>query len=206
MSRISRAARDKWAMKKWYTVYASSAFGYAELGMIPADEDKKVIGRVMEVSFYDITKDISQLPIKLKFQIVKVIGDKAYTQFKQFELSRDYIRSLVRRGTTRVDAIQDVVTKDNVELRVMTMVVTVKRIKTSQERAIRKIMFEIVDQKASELDFDEFIQEAVLGRIAAEIQAKAKVIYPIKKAEVRKIKVLTSIDQIPLKLPQEVSA
>ncbi|HDI31718.1 MAG TPA: 30S ribosomal protein S3ae [Thermofilum sp.] len=205
-SRSSRAARDKWVAKKWFTVLASSAFGFAELGLIPANDEKSLIGRTMEVSFYDITKDISQLPIKLRFQIVKVDGDIAYTQFKGFELTRDYIRSIVRRGTSRVDAIKDIVTKDGIELRVMTMAVTQNRVKTSQERAIRRIMFEIIDEKAKNLIFDEFVQESVLGRIAAEIQARAKEIYPIKKAEVRKIKVLTSVYEIPLKTPEKATA
>jgi len=204
-SRSARAARDRWATKKWFTVYASSAFGFAELGMVPANSEESLLGRVVEVSFYDITKDISQLPIKLKFQIVRVDGDRAYTQFKGFELSRDYIRSLVRRGTTRVDAIQDVVTKDGVELRVMTMVVTQHRVKTSQEKAIRKIMFEVVESKAKELEFDEFVQESVLGRIAAELEVRAKKIYPVRKAEVRKIKVLTPTFQIPLKMPAQAA-
>ncbi len=199
--RSSRAARDKWMMKKWFTVLASSAFGFAELGVVPANDEKSMIGRTIEVSFYDITKDISQLPIKLKFQVVKVDGDVAYTQFKGFELTNDYIRSLVRRGTSRIDAIRDVVTKDGVRLRVMAMAVTQNRVKTSQKRAIRKIMFEIIDEKAKELTFDEFIQEAVLGRIAAEIEARARKIYPLKKAEVRKIKVLTPTFEIPLKTP-----
>ena len=203
MSSRSRAARDKWTLKRWFTVLASSAFGFAELGLIPANDEKSIIGRTMEVSFYDITKDISQLPIKLKFQIVKADGDTAYTQFKGFELTRDYIRSIVRRGTSRVDAIKDITTKDGVRLRVMTMAVTQNRVKTSQMKAIRKIMFEIIDEKAKALNFDEFIQESVLGRIATEIQARAKKIYPIKKAEVRKIKVLTPTYEIPLKTPEK---
>jgi len=201
LSKLSKVARDKWAAKKWFTVYASHAFGFAELGVIPANSEKHLLGRVMEVSFYDITKDVSQLPIKLKFQIVKVDGDKAYTQFKGFELSGDYIRSLVRRGTTRIDAIVNVVTKDGVKMRVMAMTITMHRVKTSQEKAIRRIMTEVLLEKASQLTFDEYVQESVLGIIAQEIFNRAKKIYPLKKVEVRKIKVLTPTFQIPLKTP-----
>lgn len=205
MSSRARGARDKWAAKKWFRVLASSAFGYAELGVVPANDEKSLLGRTMEVSFYNITKDPAQLAIKLKFQIVKVDGNIAYTQFKGFELTRDYIRSLVRRGRSRVDAILDVTTSDGVKLRIMAMAVTMRRVKTSQERAIREIMFDIIEEKASKLDFDSFVQEAVLGQIAGEIMVRAKKIYPLYKAEVRKIKVLTPTFEIPLKLPQQVS-
>ncbi len=198
----ARRARDKWAAKQWFRVLAPSTFGFAEIGLIPANDPDSLIGRTVEISFYDISKDITQLQIKLKFQIVDVEGDTAYTQLKLYELTRDYIRSIVRRGTSRIDAIKDIETKDGVRLRVMTMAVTQNRVKTSQKKAIRKIMFEIIDEKAKDLTFDEFIQQSVLGNIAAEIEVRAKKIYPLKKAEVRKIKVLTPTYEIPLKKPQ----
>ncbi len=200
----SRKAKDKWALKKWVRVLAPKAFGFAELGMIPANEPESTIGRTVEVSFYDITKDVSQLHIKLKFQIVKVEDSTAYTQLKLMELTRDYIRSLVRRGTSRIDAIIDVETKDGVKLRVMGMAVTVNRVKTSQKKAIRKIMFQIISEKANQLDFDTFVQQAVLGNIASEIEIHAKKIYPLKKAEIRKIKVLTPTFEIPLVKPENI--
>ncbi len=203
MSSRARTARDKWAAKKWFKVVASSAFGFADLGYIPANDEKSLIGRTIQISFYYITKDPAQLPIKLKFQIVKVEGDLAYTQFKGYELTRDYIRSLVRRGRSRVDAIKDITTVDGVEMRVAALAVTMRRVKTSQERAIRKIMFEIIEEKSQKLDFDSFVQEAVLGQIASEIMVRAKKIYPLHKAEIRKIKVLTPTYEIPLKLPSK---
>ncbi|AKG38891.1 MAG: 30S ribosomal protein S3ae [Infirmifilum sp.] len=200
----TRKTRDKWAMKSWVRVLAPKAFGFADLGSIPANEPEKTIGRTVEVSFYDITKDPSQLHIKLKFQIVKVEGTTAYTQLKLMELTRDYIRSLVRRGTSRIDAIIDVQTKDGVKLRVMGMAVTITRVKTSQRKAIRKIMFQLIEEKASQLDFDTFIQQAVLGNIASEIEVNARKIYPLKKAEIRKIKVLTNTFEIPLTKPESL--
>lgn len=200
----TRKTRDKWAMKKWVRVLAPKAFGFADLGSIPANEPENALGRTVEVSFYDITKDPSQLHIKLKFQIVKVEDTTAYTQLKLMELTRDYIRSLVRRGTSRIDAILDVETKDGVKLRVMAMAVTISRVKASQKKAIRKIMFQLIEEKASQLDFDTFVQQAVLGNIASEIEVNARKIYPLKKAEVRKIKVLTSPFEIPLSKPEGI--
>lgn len=198
--------KDKWSMKKWIKVLAPKAFGFANLGLIPADEPEKALGRTVEVSFYDITKDVSQLHIKLKFQIVKVDDGIALTQLKLMEMTRDYIRSLVRRGTSRVDAILDVQTKDGVKMRVMALAVTVSRIKTSQKKAIRRIMFDIISEKAASLDFDTFVQQAVIGTMATEMQMQAKKIYPIKKVEVYKIKVLTPTTEIPLALPEQVLA
>ncbi|MEM1508741.1 MAG: 30S ribosomal protein S3ae [Thermofilaceae archaeon] len=190
--KTARQVRSKWETKKWFTVIAPSTFGYAELGLIPASEEKNIIGRTMEISFYDITKDISQLPIKLRFKIVKVSeDDKAYTQLKQIEITRDYIRSLVRRGTSRIDTIKDIETKDGAKLRIMCMIITQSRIKASQKKALRKIILNLLDEKISEMTFDELIQEIVLGKLTIELEIIAKKIYPIKKAEVRKVKILS---------------
>ncbi|MCC6003197.1 MAG: 30S ribosomal protein S3ae [Thermofilum sp.] len=199
-------AKDKWSMKKWVRVLAPKSFGFANIGLIPADEPERCVGRTVEVSFYDITKDVSQLHIKLRFQVVRVDNGVALTQLKLLEVTRDYIRSLVRRGTSRVDAIIDVQTKDGIKLRVMCMAVTITRINTSQKKAIRKIMFQIIEEKASQLDFETFVQQAVLGAIAADIQLQAKKIYPIKKVEVYKLKVLTPTLEIPIVMPEKIAA
>jgi len=203
--RVSREARSKWEAKKWFRVLAPSAFGFAEIALVPAKDATTLIGRTVEISFFDITKDVSQLPTKLKFQIVDIKGDTVNTQLKQIELTRDYIRSLVRRGSSRIDVIVDVETADGVRLRVMGLAVTQRRVKTSQKKAMRKIMFDLIAGKASSMKFDEFIQEIVLGKLATEIEVAVKKIYPLRKAEVRKVKVLTSPFEV-VNLVQTLSA
>lgn len=184
------ATKDKWKMKEWYIVYAPDFFGSKEIGLTPADEPEKVIGRVIETTLKDLTGDFTKGQVKLYFQIYDVKGQNAYTKFKGHTLARSYIRSLVRRRTTRVDGIFNVTTKDGYKLRVMGMVIAYRRIQTSQERAIREIIREIIYKKAEELSYKDFILEAVSGKMGAEIAKEARKIYPIKRAEIRKIKVL----------------
>jgi len=184
------ATKDKWKMKEWFVVYAPEFFGSKEIGLTPADEPEKVIGRVIETTLRDLTGDFTKSHVKLYFQVYDVKGQNAYTKFKGHTLARSYIRSLVRRRTTRVDGIFNITTKDGYKLRVMGMVIAYRRIQTSQERAIRKIIQEIIYKKAEELNFADFVLQSVNGQIASEIAKEARKIYPIKRAEVRKIKVL----------------
>ncbi|AMQ19228.1 30S ribosomal protein S3ae [Thermococcus peptonophilus] len=184
------AAKDKWKMKEWYIVYAPEFFGSKEIGLTPADDPEKVIGRVIETTLKDLTGDFTKGHVKLYFQVYDVKGQNAYTKFKGHTLARSYIRSLVRRRTTRVDGIFNITTKDGYKLRVMGMVIAYRRIQTSQERAIRKIIQDIIYKKAEELNFADFVLQSVNGQIASEIAKEARKIYPIKRAEVRKIKVL----------------
>jgi len=189
-----RRVRDKWRGKSWYTVVSPSYFGNVELGLVPADEPEKLIGRVVEATLYDITNDFSHMYLKMYFQITDVNGKTAKTIFKGHEYSRDYLRSLVRRRTTRVDGIFNVTTKDGYRLRVSVCAFTLTRIKTSQEMAIRKIMQKIIEEKASQLTYDEFVQEAVLGKIASDIYNEAKKIAPLRHVGVRKSKLLSRPD------------
>jgi small subunit ribosomal protein S3Ae len=185
-----RRVRDKWRAKAWYTVVSPPYFGNVELGLVPASEPSKLIGRVVESTLYDITNDFSHQYLKMYFQITEVDGKIAKTIFKGHEYSRDYLRSLVRRRTTRVDGIFNVTTKDGYKLRVSICAFTLSRIKTSQEVAIRKIMQKIVEGKASQLTFDQFVQEAVLGKIASDIYNEAKKFAPLRHVGVRKTKLL----------------
>ena len=191
MSSRSRV-RDKWRLKKWYTVFASNAFGGAEIGSIPADDPSKLYGRVIDTSLSDLTGDFSLLHVKLYFQIVEVEDFICKSIFKGHSLTRDYLRSLIRRGSTRIDGIFRVTTKDGYALRVSVTALTRHRAKTSQGRAIRKIMRDIVSSKGENLTFDEFVQQAVLGKIASEIYNEARKIYPLRKVELRKSKLLAA--------------
>lgn len=182
--------RDKWRGKSWYTVLAPAYFGNVELGAVPADEPSKLFGRVVEATLYDITNDFAHQYLKMYFQITDVDGKTAKTIFKGHEYSRDYLRSLVRRRTTRIDGIFNITTKDGYKLRVSVCAFTLVRIKTSQERAIRKVMEKIVQEKASQLTYDQFVQEAVLGKIASDIYNEAKKIAPLRHVGVRKSRLL----------------
>ena len=103
--RVKARVRDKWRLKKWFTVVAPPAFGEAFLGTTPADDPLKLIGRVMETTLYDLTGDFMHVHIRLYFQIVRVEGEKCLTRFKGHELARDYIRSLIRRRSSKVQGL-----------------------------------------------------------------------------------------------------
>lgn len=182
--------RDKWRAKSWYRVLSPPYFGNVELGTVPADDPAKLFGRVVEATLYDITNDFAHQYLKMYFQITDVDGKTAKTIFKGHEYSRDYLRSLVRRRTTRVDGIFDVTTKDGYRLRVSVCAFTLVRIKTSQEKAIRKVMEKVVKEKASQLTYDQFVQEAVLGKIASDVYNEAKKVAPLRHIGVRKSRLI----------------
>jgi len=179
-------------MKEWYTLYGPSYFGGSELGLVPTADPQGLIGRVIEKTLHEITGDFSQQHIKLYFQVTDLEGDKAETIFKGHEYSKDYLRSIVRRGSTRIDGIFDVSTKDGYKLRVSIVAFSISRVKASQTSAIRAVMKKILVEKAEILDFDQFIQEVILGKIASDIYNEAKRTLPIRHIGIRKSKLIAT--------------
>jgi small subunit ribosomal protein S3Ae len=190
VSKGKKRVKDKWRGKNWYTVVSPPYFGGVELGALPADDPSKLVGRIVDATLYDITNDFAHQYMKMYFRVADVEGKTARTIFKGHEYSRDYLRSLVRRRTTRVDGIFNVTTMDVYGLRLAVSVFTLTRIKTTQEQEIRTIMRKIVNEKASSLTFNQFVQELVLGKIASDIYNEAKKIAPLRHVGIRKSKLI----------------
>lgn len=196
MSSKTKKVRDKWRGKVWYTILAPPYFGNVELGAVPSDGPEKLIGRVVESTLYEITNDFAHQYLKMYFQITGVEGRAAKTMFKGHEYSRDYLRSLIRRRTTKVDGVFNITTKDGYKLRAAASAFTLSRIKTSQEKVIRSIMEKILKEKASNLTLDQFAQEMVLGKIASDIYNEAKKMVPLRHVGIRKSKLITPLTQL----------
>ena len=193
MSSKTKRVRDKWRSKTWYTVMAPPYFGNVELGGIPADDPQKLIGRVIDATLYDITNDFAHQYLKMNFQITEIDGKTARTVFKGHEYSRDYLRSLVRRRTTKVDSLFTITTKDGYKLQIAVSAFTLSRIRTSQEKRVRAITAKIIKEKAAALTLDQYAQEMVLGKIASDIYNIAKKIAPLRHVGVRKSKLVTQL-------------
>jgi small subunit ribosomal protein S3Ae len=198
LSSKSKRIRDKWRSKAWYMVVAPPFFGNVELGTLPAEEPELLMGRVVGATLYDITSDFSHQYLKMFFQINEIDGKTAHTLFKGHEYSRDYLRSLVRRRTTKVDGLFNIITKDGYKLRVAVSALTLSRIKTSQEKLIRNMMEKIINEKAAALTMDQFVQEMVLGKIASDVYNKAKKVAPLRHVGIRKSKLIAQPAQAPL--------
>jgi len=190
LSKAPRKVRDKWRSKEWYSVYTPSYFGEQNIADIPCEDPSKVVGRIVESTLYDITGDFAHQSTKLYFLGTSVKGNRAETTLKSHEYSTDYLRSLVRRGSSRIDYIAKVTTKDNFVTRVSIVAFTRGRVNASQEHAIRAVMRRIIEEKASSLTYDQLSQEMVLGKIGSDIYNEAKKTAPLRHVGVRKSRLL----------------
>jgi len=172
--------------KRWYTIMAPEMFDRAELGETPADEPEQVYDRTIETTLGELQNDPSENNTKLTFQVSDVGSDAAYTDFVQHELTRDYLRSLTRRGTSKVDAFVTVLTTDDYRVQVQPVAYTTKNADHSQEHAIRNLMVDIVEDAGEERTFEGLVESIVEGRLSSAIYNDAKTIYPLRRVEIQK--------------------
>lgn len=180
---------DGWKSKEWYNIEAPAYLNRSIVGNTMAGDPSLLVGRKIETTVGELTNDMTKNNTKVILRVNNVVGDTATTDLMGHELTTDYVRSIVKRQTSRIDANIDVKTKDGYVIRVKPTCFTIKRARSSQIKAIREMMVNIVTKRASESDFETFMQEAILGRLSATIYRQAKFIYPLRRVEIRKTQV-----------------
>lgn len=193
---------DGWKSKEWYNIEAPAYLNRAVVGSTMAGDPALLLGRNVETTVGELTNDMTKNNTKVILRISNVVGDVATTDLMGHELTTDYIRSIVKRQTSRIDANIEVKTKDGFVIRVKPTCFTIKRARSSQMMAIREMMVDIVKKRASETDFETFMQEAILGRLSAAIYRQAKFIYPLRRVEIRK----TQVESMPAAAPAAPAA
>jgi len=185
-----RRVRDTWKEKRWYKIMTPTEFGDAEIGTTPARDPDMLLKRSVESSMRELTGDFSKQYVKLYFQINNVAGDTANTKFVGHHVTTDYVRSMIRRGTSRIDTITDIKTKEGYTVNVHILAITVKRAKSSQQKFIRETMGRLIQEAVEGKTFPEVIEGVVSGKIASSIYHETKKIYPLKRVEIIKTQVI----------------
>jgi small subunit ribosomal protein S3Ae len=195
---VSRQKQEK----RWYTILAPEQFGREELGETVADESEKVLGRTIETTLGELQNDASENNTKLTFKINEVASDTAYTEFVKHEMTRDYLRSLVRRGSSKVEAFITVLTADDYRVQIQPVALTTKSADESQEKAIRRTMIDLVEETAQDRTFDDLVDSIVEGRLSSAIYNESKSIYPLRRVEIQK----TTLEAHPEEVAAEEEA
>ncbi len=180
---VSRQKQEK----RWYTVHAPEQFDRAELGETLAEEPEQVLGRTVETTLGELTDDAGENNTKLTFNITDVGSDAAYTEFIKHELTRDYMRSLVRRGASKIDGYVTVLTADDYRVQLQPVAYTTKKADDSQERAIRRVMIDRIQEAGQERTFEDLVDGVINGRLSSAIYSDAKTIYPLRRVEIAKL-------------------
>jgi len=196
---------DPFTRKEWYDVRAPTMFNVRNMGktLVNRTQGTRIAseglkGRVFEASLADLQADEVE---NRKFRLVAedVQGRIVLTNFHGMDLTTDKLRSMVKKWQTLIEAHADVRTTDGYLLRVFVIGFTRKwpnqvrktaYAQTTQVRAIRKRMIEIVTHEVTTVDLKEVVNKLIPDSIAKDIEKKCQNIYPLHDVMIRKVKVL----------------
>lgn len=196
MARRKGRVKDKWREKRWVTVNAPDSFNSVPIAYVPITDDDNAAGRVVEVTLYDILKgDPSQHQYKIYFQIDKVDGEKASTIFKRFEYSKEFLRSLVRRGSSKINFIIDIKTKDGYIFRIKVIALTHRQLNTSRKHALRVIARDVINKTVPEMTIDQFVQATCYSKINSDIMAAFKKVIRVRHVGLEKVKLIRTAEK-----------
>ena len=196
MARRKGRVKDKWREKRWVSVIAPDSFNNIPIAYVPITDDENAVGRVLEVTLFDILKgDPSQHQYKIYFQIDKVDGDKASTIFKRYEYSKEFLRSLVRRGSSKINFIIDIKTKDGYIFRIKVLALTHRQLNTSRQHALRVIARDVINKTIPEMTIDQFVQATCYSKINSDIMAAFKKVIKVRHVGLEKVKLIRTADK-----------
>jgi len=196
LARRKGRVKDKWREKRWVTAYAPDSFNNVPIAYVPITDDENSVGRVLEVTLYDILKgDPSQHQYKIYFQINNVEGDKASTIFKRYEYSKEFLRSLVRRGSSKINFIIDIKTKDGYIFRIKLLALTHRQLNTSRQHALRLIARDVINKTIPEMTIDQFVQATCYSKINSDIMAAFKKVIRVRHVGLEKVKLIRTADK-----------
>ena len=180
---------EGWKAKSWFKVYTPDNLGKAYIGDTIASEVETVKGRIMQATLGEITNDYAKQHIKMSFKIAEVTGDAAYTEFVGHEVTRDYLRSLVKRRSSRIDCHTQITTKDNKKVRLTISCYTFARANIAQEHALRNAIVASITAQAQAWDLNALVNGVVSGEISKDLFKAVKTLYPTRRVEIIKTKV-----------------
>ena len=177
----ARKQRDKWKAKRWYTIRAPrSPHSFKVIGETLAEAPENVIGRVYEITQNELDGDFTRMHVKLRFRVNETLSQDALTEFIGHEVQRDHFRRQIRRNRGKVDLVVDVVTEDGYFVRYKMVMISSRRIKSSQATGMRNAATDLLYTRAAATTWLK-MQEALLdGTLENEVKDICSPIHKVR--------------------------
>lgn len=185
--------RDKWRDKQWVIVNSPSAFGGSALNYVPITDHNSAKGRVLENTMFDVLKqDPTQHQTKVFVQIENIAEGSATTVFRGHEYAKEFLRSLIRRGSSMITFVHDYKTADGYIFRVEVIAFSQRRLNSSKKHQIRMLSHNQLSTNIAKLTVDQFVQEVTVGKMGADLLADAKKIASLRHIGIKKTKLIST--------------
>lgn len=176
--------------KKWYGLQAPEVFDQDEVGETPAEKESQVVGRTISRDLTGLLIGTDKYYVDVSLKVTDVEGNKAFTEIDGMECSNEFVSRMIRKRSDRMDVVHDTETGDDRTVRVKVVGATVNNTSSQTLNAARKQIKEVIDENASDKDYNEFMESIFKDELQQDIRDEASQIYPFRELEVRKTELL----------------
>ncbi len=178
-SRTRRVARRR--IYHWIPVYPPEFLGREPIAKVLTIEPKDLINRIVRIKAIGFVTRYEDQVMDLLFRIVRVTSAGAHTIFIGHQYPREIISTIVRRRRSRCEVITRVETQDKQRVKVSVLAMTFRRAHYRQRKAIRRVIQEKIEEKAKELESQQFLWNLVIRKaFHREIISACHKVYPIR--------------------------
>jgi ribosomal protein S3AE len=174
--------------KKWFQVLSPKIFNNIPIGETFQYDLRDALGSTVETNLMNLTRNIKNQNISVKFLINNVKNTQLYTEIISYTLNNSSLKRMVRRRRGRIDDSLILKTKDNIDVRIKPILITRSRTKGSIKQALRKKVKELITNFLRKNDYETVFKNVVFYSLQKELKEKLDKIYPLSNCEIRVLK------------------
>ena len=180
-----KVSRVKTKKKLWFKVVAPKLFGQKEIGESYLTASDKGVGRTLKVNLRDLTGSPRDQNAHVDFEITKVDGALLRTKTIGYSVSPSHIKRVVRKNTNKLDDVFTLKTKDNKDVIIKTLCVTLNKTQRSTRSNLRSKLQELLSAELAKADLDAFIGNLVSGKMLGSLKRGLSKTHPLKGITIR---------------------
>lgn len=178
--------------KKWLPIKASKFFDSEQLGDCYVASADLLIGRAISANLANLTGDIRQQSVTLKFIVTSLEGETGVADIVSYQMASSAIRRIVRRGTDRLDESFLCETSDGQKVRIKPMLITKNITNSAVHRSLRKALVNTLVKQVKAHTFESLINEVITSKLQMAVKTELKVIFPLKGVEINSLSLARS--------------
>lgn len=180
MAKVKAKVTTKIKKKFWFPIVSPKIFNNQQLGEIYLDSIEQAIGRMMWYPLKEITENMRDQSVYLKFLIKNASGNTLNTEMIGYKLVPSSLKRMVRRKNDRSDDSFVVETSDNKKVRIKTIILTAHNTKNSISTKLKKAMIVKMTEEIKKINFGNLIDKLIASKIQMEMKKFLTKMYPVK--------------------------
>jgi len=197
MAKARKKDKDvsKWKKKKWYPIIAPEVFNKQFLGETSTFEPSKVVGKAIKVNLMTLTGEVKNQNVNIRLKVTDVKEGQGHAEIVGYTLSPSFIKRIVRRRHSRIDATFNLATKDNKQLVMKPLFITRSRANKSEITRLRNVAMENLKKMAQSRSYDEMIRSMIHYKLQLDMRRSLSKLFPLKTFEIKQMNLVNSVEQ-----------